>query len=132
MAHTKKIKFNDGRDANKMLAMKLAVNFIAQGTITTTEAKAKVLKSIIEKITEKAKVENEANKNYLLKKLHSVTIVRLLFAQIGPVFKGKTGGHVRVVKLHCRANDGAEMARLEWTLPVVLAKKETSEKTKKE
>jgi len=115
----KKIKFRLGRDANKMLVRKLAVNFISNAKIETTIKKAKVLKSIVEKLVEKAKVENEANKNYLLKMLDNKKLVSMMFEEVGQTLKDRVGGYIRIVRSGVRHSDGSAMARLEWVYPLV-------------
>ncbi len=116
----KKVKFGGGRDANRMLARKLLVNFLIKGKLETSLAKAKTMRSLIERTVEKSKEKSEANKNYLLKMVDQKKVVNILFDQIGPVFKDRHGGYVRIVKLGRRSSDGGEMARIEWTQPVVL------------
>lgn len=119
----KKIKFRGGRDANRMLIRKLTVNFLKNAKIKTTLKKAKTLKTEIEKLVEKAKVENEANKNVLLKSLNDSKLVSQVIREVGRPLADKVGGYVRVVKLGARQSDGAEMARLEWAYPVVKSDK---------
>ena len=115
-----KIKFRAGKDANKMLMRKLAVNFLAHGKLTTTEKKAKVLKTHLEKLVEKTKTRTEANKNYLLSNLASPSLVERMFIQVGSAVNGRVGGYVRVEKLHNRLSDGASMAKVTWAMPVVM------------
>ncbi|OGK14858.1 50S ribosomal protein L17 [Candidatus Roizmanbacteria bacterium RIFCSPHIGHO2_02_FULL_37_15] len=126
----KKIKFKLGKDANKMLLRKLAINFISNAKIKTTIKKAKVLKSVIDKLVEKAKTENEANKNYLLHFLGEEELVRKTFKLVGDSLKNRdhAGGYVRIRRLGKRQSDGSEMARLEWVYPVV--KSDKSEESK--
>lgn len=114
----KKIKIKKGKDANKMLMVKLLKNFFVQGKIITTVKKAKIIKSQIERLVEKSKFKTEANKNYLLRFIHDIKLVNLLFEKIGVTFKDVKGGCVRVVKIGQRQSDGAEMAKLEWTQPI--------------
>lgn len=114
-----KIKFKDGIDANKMLMRKLFINFVSHGHLTTTEKKAKVLKSYIEKLVEKTKKQTEADKNYLLTKVASSKIVETLFKQIGAQIENRIGGYARVEKLHARVSDGAPMAKVSWSVPMV-------------
>ena len=118
----KKIKFRSGKDANRMLVRKLVKNFITNSKIVTTIKKAKVLKSVIEKLIEKAKVESEANKNILLKTIADKKLVFRMFKEIGVTLKDKVGGYVRIVRLGRRDSDRSEMARLEWVYPVVTSK----------
>jgi large subunit ribosomal protein L17 len=121
---SKKMKFKDGYDANKMLMRKLATNFLRAGKITTTIAKAKVLKPLIERIVEKTKEKTETNKNILQKLLNDEKLVSDLFTNVGPVLKDKSGGYVRIIRLYQRSNDGALVARLEWAYPVLIKGKE--------
>lgn len=126
----KKIKFRQGKDATDMLMRKLAINFFSRGKLKTTLKKAKVLKSRVEKLVEKVKEKNQANKNYLLRFLGENKLIDLLFENVGPVLKDKTGGYVKVVKLGYRPSDGAPYARLEWAYPVVIEPKPVIKKTK--
>jgi len=116
----KKIKFKHGKDANKMLMKKLAVNFLEKGKLTTTKAKAKALVSYLEKLLTKAQVESEANKNVLLKRLGKRALVKRLFKEIGPILKTKKSGFLKTVNLGQRFSDGAEVTRVEWTVPVII------------
>lgn len=116
----KKIKFRAGKDANKMLVKKLVLNFFEKGKITTTLKKAKVLKSVVEKLVEKTKKESEANKNYLLRYVTDANVTRFLFKTVGPTLKNTVGGYVKVVRLGLRDSDGSESARLEWAYPIVV------------
>jgi len=118
----KKIKFRSGRDANRMLVRKLVKNFLTNFKIVTTIKKAKVLKSVIEKLCEKAKVDSQANYNYLLKTLADKKLVLRMIKEVGVSLKDKVGGYVRIVRLGTRASDRSEMARLEWVIPVIQEK----------
>ncbi|PIV09468.1 hypothetical protein COS31_02165 [Candidatus Roizmanbacteria bacterium CG02_land_8_20_14_3_00_36_15] len=119
----KKIKFNYGRDANRMLLRKLSVNFLTKGKLTTTKAKIKSLKSFLEIVLNKAKEETEANKNFIWKRIGDKKIIRLLFKEIGPAIKKKTSGYLKLNNLGKRLSDGSEMVKIEWSIPVVLENK---------
>lgn len=116
----KKIKFRAGKDANKMLVKKLVLNFLERGKIITSLKKTKVLKSVIERLVEKAKEQSEANKNYLLHYVTDKKITKFLFETVGPTLKKTVGGYVRVVRLGARGSDSSEIARLEWAYPIVI------------
>jgi len=116
----KKIKFNWGKDANKMLMRKLAINFLSKNYLQTTLSKAKALKPYLEKLVSKMKVKSEANKNYLLRYLGDEKIINNGFKVIGPALSKINGGYVRIVKMNMRSADGATMARIAWAYPVVL------------
>ncbi len=113
------VKFKGGYDANKMLMRKLLVNFFTNGKIVTTEAKAKALKRDVERLVEKTKEKTEANKNFLMRYITSEKVMDHLYTNVGTALKDKTGGYVRIERLHQRLNDGAQMARLVWAHPVV-------------
>ncbi len=119
----KKIKFSLGRDANRMLMRKLSTNFLIKGKLETTLEKAKNLKSVLERLIGKSLNKTEANKNFLLRQLGNAQLVNLMFDDIGPKVKAKTSGFIRMIKLGTRSSDGSEIAKLEWTLPVVVEKK---------
>lgn len=119
MKHSiKKIKIRGGKDANKMLVRKLAMNFLISSKIVTTEKKARVLKSFMDKIITKAKYRTEANKNVLLQYFPKNNVVEELFTQVSATFADRSGGYVRVIKLNQRANDGAMMTQVEWVEPI--------------
>jgi large subunit ribosomal protein L17 len=114
-----KIKFKQGYDASRALVRKLAVNFFIKGKLTTSLAKAKTMKPIIEKLIEKMKVESEANINYLKQKLNNYEVLSIAHNDISPVISKINGGYIRVVKLGKRSSDGAEMGRIEWVYPII-------------
>lgn len=120
---SKKIKIRVGKDANAMLMRKLATNFFMVGKITTTEKKAKTLKTHLERLVEKTKSFSESNKNYLLRNLGNQELVQTLFSNVGPVVAGRVGGYVKMQKLYDRDSDGTLMIKLEWTTPIVIEEK---------
>jgi large subunit ribosomal protein L17 len=117
---SRKVKVQLGVDANQMLMRKLAVNFFAHGVLTTTQKKAKLLKSHIERLVEKSKKKNEANKNFLLRKLANPKLVQSLFTSVGPVMADRIGGYVTLQKLYDRESDNALMVKVAWVTPVVM------------
>ncbi len=116
----RKPKFKLGHDANRSLMKKLVYNFFNYGKITTTDTKIKQLKRLIEKIVEKTKVENEANKNILLRYFHTEKLVKKVNQQVGKVFQKRQGGYVSINKLNERISDGVQMVRMQWVEPIVL------------
>lgn len=115
----RKFKFKKGKDANQMLVRKLAGNFFKNNKLETTEAKAKAIKSLIERFVQKAKTTSEANKNYLLKYLGDEELVEKLFRDIGPTQKEQKSGFLKITRLNQRGSDAAMMARLSWVTPVI-------------
>jgi len=115
----KKMKFRKGKNASKATMRKLAVNFIDKGKVKTTLAKAKSLKSLIDRLVFKAKEKKESTKNILLKHLGEEKAMNKLFNTIAPKFNDRNSGFVRVIKLGERLGDGAEMGKVEWVKPIL-------------
>lgn len=114
----KKIKFKKGKDAAKMTARKLINNFLLRGKIKTTLKKAKILKSLIDKVVSQAK---KNKKEWLMKKLANEKTVKLLLEKIVPVFKKRESGFTTMKKILPRLSDGSVMATLSWVEPVVIS-----------
>lgn len=120
-------------DQRKALLKSLAIGLIENGKIKTTLVKAKVLKSFVEKKISIAKEglvsEKKLAKTRVLRKFFSQKIVKKLFVW-GEIFKNRSGGYCRVIKLPFRQSDSALMAVIEMVeLPKV---EEKSKDTKKE
>lgn len=132
------VKLKYGRNANKMLTRKLLKNFIIRGKMTTTEKKIKVVKQQVEKLVHFAKKNTEATRILLRSRLADRKVEDTLIKSVAPVFKDKPSGFTTLIHLTQRDSDGAAIARLLWSLPVVLEKpikkvkvKEVPEKSKK-
>ena len=116
-----------------MLQKKLIRNFIIYGKIKSTENRIRFLKTNIEKMINLAKKNTEASKNEISKKISHKETEKKLFQYIVPTFKDKKSGYVRHIKMNIRMSDGSRVARLEWSIPVIIEKvKEEIPKIKKE
>ena len=80
--------------------------------IKTTEAKAKELRSVAEKMITKAKNVNLANRRILAENL-TPEMTKKIIDQIAPRYIERHGGYTRVIKLGPRNSDGAKMAIIE-------------------
>jgi len=98
----------------RALLKNLANSLILYERIQTTEAKAKALKPYIEKMITRAKVDNLQNRRELLRVLPTKNAVKKIFEVLGPKYKDRAGGYVRIVKLEPRKGDGAKMAMIEF------------------
>ncbi len=112
------------RRSNKVLMRKLLTNFILKGKITTSEKKAKALKSQIDILLTQAKKDTQAGKSIVKKMLGSTNLTDVLIKQISPIFNQRKSGFVKYIKLTQRESDGSRFGRIEWVEPVVLEKKE--------
>jgi len=98
----------------KALLKNLANSLILYEKITTTEAKAKALRPYLEKMITRAKVDNLHNRRELLKVLPTKNSVKKIFEVLGPKYKTRAGGYLRIIKLVPRKGDAAKMAVIEF------------------
>lgn len=81
--------------------------------IATTEAKAKEVRSLAEKIITLAKDGSLASRREALAFVTEKRVVDKLFAEIAPGYAGRSGGYTRLLKLGPRPGDGAPMVQIE-------------------
>jgi large subunit ribosomal protein L17 len=117
--------FNRDTNARKALMIGLAKNLIEREQIKTTLPKAKDLRSVVEKLITRAKVDTVANRRLVASELGNGTsaIVRKLFTVLGPRYAKRPGGYTRVLKAGFRYGDAAPMAIIELVDRDVNAKK---------
>jgi large subunit ribosomal protein L17 len=104
-----------GGDAAHQKAMmaNLAASLFAAEGIVTTEAKAKALRPIAEKLITKAKKGGLHNHRQVVSYLRDREMASKLFDDIGPRYDERPGGYTRILKLGPRQGDNAPMARIE-------------------
>jgi len=98
----------------KALVKNLATSLVLHEKIKTTQAKAKVLKPKMEKLVTKAKVNSLHARRELMKHLTTKGSVDKMLEVIGPKYKERKGGYLRIVKLGERKGDGAAMCMIEF------------------
>lgn len=81
--------------------------------MVTTEAKAKELRSLVERVISLGKDGSLASRRRALNYVTSKKAVERLFDEIAPRYSDRSGGYVRVVKVGHRAGDNAKMAQIE-------------------
>ena len=117
--------FNRDTNARKALFIGLAKNLIEKEQIKTTLPKAKDLRSVVEKLITRAKVDTVANRRLTASELgnDSAATVKKLFTVLGPRYAKRPGGYTRVLKAGFRYGDAAPMAIIELVDRDVNAKK---------
>lgn len=105
-------KLGRTKNQRKSLFKGLASSLILHEKITTTEAKAKAVKPMIEKLVTRAKSDSLHSRRLLLKEIGSENVVRKLLEVVGPKFKERSGGYLRIVRIGARAGDQAKMVSL--------------------
>ena len=103
----------------RLILSNLATALFEHGRITTTEAKARVLRPVAEKLITKAKKaelgtsQSIAQRREVLKTIRDKSVVHTLFTEIAPTFAERPGGYTRITKIGPRKGDNAPMAVIE-------------------
>jgi large subunit ribosomal protein L17 len=97
----------------KLMVSNLATALFEHGRITTTEARARVLRPVAEKLITKAKRGDLHNRREVLKTIRDKSVVHTLFTEIAPTFEERPGGYTRITKIAPRKGDNAPMAVIE-------------------
>ena len=106
-------RFGGSASHQKAMMANLVASLIAAEGITTTEAKAKAMRPIAEKMITKAKKGGVHNHRQVMKFLGDREMATKLFDEVGPRYVDRPGGYTRIMKLGPRTGDNAPMARIE-------------------
>lgn len=106
-------KLNINSSHRKALFCNLAGALIKHELIKTTLPKAKELRSFAEPLITLSKEDTVAKRRLAFAKLRDRTIVSKLFNELGPRYKQRPGGYLRIMKCGYRAGDTAPMAYVE-------------------
>ena len=101
-----------GRNSSHRKAMfrNMAASMLQHETIKTTLPKAKELRRVVEPLITLARVDSVANRRLAFDRLRDKAVVGKLFTEIGPRFKERPGGYLRILKTAPRPGDNAPMA----------------------
>jgi len=97
----------------KAMFQNMMVSLLKHELITTTVAKAKELRSYVEPIITLGKVDTLHNRRLAFARLRDREAVQKLFSDLGPHFKQRPGGYLRVLKAGNRKGDCAPIAIVE-------------------
>ncbi len=97
----------------KQIVANLATSLFEHGRVTTTEAKARVLRPVAERLITKAKKGDLHNRRQVLSTIKDKGVVHTLFTEIAPHFAERPGGYTRITKTGPRKGDNAPMAVIE-------------------
>ena len=115
MRHRKKVNsLSRDKDHRKALIKNLAESVILHESITTTLAKAKAVKPYVERLITRAKKNDLTTYRYLLQRLPTQNSAKKALEVLGPRYKDRQGGYLRIIKLPARKGDGAKMAKIEF------------------
>ncbi len=97
----------------RLMMANLVASLVAAEGIETTEAKAKALRPVAEKIITKARKGGLHNHRQIIAFLGDQEIAAKLMDDVGPRYADRPGGYTRILKLGPRQGDNAPMARIE-------------------
>jgi large subunit ribosomal protein L17 len=101
-----------GRTSSHRKAMfrNMAASMLKHETIRTTLPKAKELRRVVEPLITLAREDSVANRRLAFNRLRDKEVVGKLFTDLGPRFKDRPGGYLRILKTGPRPGDAAPMA----------------------
>jgi len=102
-----------GAHRNAMLA-NMVCSLIKNKRVTTTLAKAKAVRPVAEKMVTLGKKGSIHHRRLAASRLHQEDAVQILFNEIAPGHQDRPGGYTRIIRLHERRGDAAQMAMIEF------------------
>jgi len=106
-------KFGRTTDQRRAFLKGLVANLVMHEKIKTTEARAKELRSLAERLITYAKKNDLTGRRQVVAALPAVA-AKKLFKEIAPRFTNRKGGYTRIIRLGQRMTDGAKMAFIEF------------------
>ena len=103
-------QLNRNSSHRKAMFQNMANSLFLHEAIKTTLPKAKELRRVVEPLITKAKSDSVANRRHVFAKLRDDAMVSKLFTELGPFYKDRPGGYVRILKAGFRTGDKAPMA----------------------
>ena len=106
-------RFGGSSQHQRLMMANLVASLVAAEGIVTTEAKAKALRPVMEKVITKAKKGGVHRHRDVVAFIRDKDMAHKLFEEIGPRYANRSGGYTRILKLGPRHGDNAPMARIE-------------------
>lgn len=103
-------QLNRNSSHRKAMFQNMANSLFLHEAIKTTLPKAKELRRVVEPLITKAKSDSVANRRHVFSKLRDDEMVAKLFTELGPFYKDRPGGYIRILKAGFRSGDKAPMA----------------------
>lgn len=106
-------KFNRNSSHRKAMFKNMAASLVEHELIKTTLPKAKELRRVAEPLITLAKNDSVANRRLAFSRVRDDAVVAKLFNELGPRYKDRPGGYIRILKCGFRPGDAAPMAFVE-------------------
>jgi len=107
-------KFGRVAGPRKAFLRNLVSSLVLHEKMTTTVARAKEVRPIVEKLVTKGRTNTLATRRYLSQYLMTEAAVLKVLNDLGVRYKARAGGYTRITKLANRKGDNAEMAKIEF------------------
>ena len=107
-------KFGRSSSQRQALLRQLAISMILHERITTTEAKAKEIRPVVEKLVTIAREDTPHHRKLIMSKIDNDLAMVKLFEVIAPRFVMTPGGYTRIARLGTRRGDAAPLALIEF------------------
>lgn len=112
--HNSVRKFGREKNQRHALMRSLAYSLLVHEKMETTLAKAKELRPYIEKLVTRGKTNSLASRRIIFSRIGESNASKKLLDTIAPKYIERKGGYTRITKMNRRAEDGAEMAVIEF------------------
>ena len=106
-------KLNRNSSHRKAMFRNMAASLIEHEIIKTTLPKAKELRRVAEPLITMAKIDSVAKRRIAFSRIRDRNVVTKLFNELGPRYKKRPGGYLRILKCGFRSGDKAPMAIVE-------------------
>ncbi len=126
---TKGARLGGSPSHERIILANLATQLFEHGRITTTEAKARRLRPVAEKLITKAKRGDLHSRRQVMATVRDKGVVHVLFTEIAPSLEGREGGYLRITKVGPRKGDNAPMAVIEVVTESVEDSKKANART---
>jgi len=114
MGHQDKVKkLGRTKPHREAMLANMAMSLVQHRMIKTTDAKAKALRPVVDRLITTAKKDTLASKRQVAKTIHVKDVFKKFYEEVMPKFADRTSGFTRVMKLGVRRGDGAPMSVIE-------------------
>jgi len=113
MPRPRKGRFGGSPAHDRLMMANLATDLFMHEKVATTQAKAKAVRPLAEKLITKARKGDLHSRRIVLKTITDKDAVHRLFEEVAPRYVDRPGGYTRITKLGPRRGDGAEEAIIE-------------------
>lgn len=124
-------KLSRVRDARKALFKNLISSLIKHGQIKTTEAKAKAIRGLVDKLVGRAKLGTLHARRLITVFLQDKKVVNRLVDEIAPKFRSRPSGFTRIIRLGTRRGDQAMIVKMEFVEGEEVEKETATAETQK-